>query len=1144
MNFKKVNIITGWMVCLFACTVYIMTSEAGGSFWDCGEFVSSCFKVQVPHPPGAPFFVLLGRIFVVLFGDDPLTAAKAVNVMSALASGFSILFLFWTITHFARKIVYTDTSRALTSSQLWSIMGAGVVGALAYTFSDSFWYSAVEGEVYAMSSFFTAIVFWAILKWDSEADEPGADKWLIFIFFMIGLSIGVHLLCLLCIPSIVMAYYFRRRNSFNYALMRKYFIWLVLIGGVAGFILALMGANAEAGGQNNVPMDGTMSGLMILGIVVAIALLYFAEGLNKAKKELYGGVYIFMLFSFILVGIVQIGIIQYSIKGAGYFDIFFVNSLNMPFFSGFIFFFVLVAAGIWLGLRFANKKNWPYLRLALWCIVFTLVGYSTYLTTMIRSNADPSVDMYNVDNPQSLVGYLGREQYGDFPILYGQKFNAQPVDYKEGATKYEKAKDKYISNGKDLKYVYMPSDKMVFPRMWDASNDQGHADYYAYFMGIGKTKEGGYERGPTFGDNVKFLISYQTYFMYIRYFMWNFSGKQDDLQGVFAGNVRDGNWITGISIIDNALYGDQSMMPDSLKNNKAHNVMFMLPFILGLVGLLYHSKRRRDDALVNLLLFFFTGFAIVIYLNQPGYQPRERDYAYAGSFYAYAVWIGLAVPYFVEMASKWNQKLLKDILVGGAVVAFIFMFSIVISGYGGGPGFTVGLGFFALLAAVAGGIPYILKLLKSPQVITYAAFALALLVPVLMGAQEWDDHDRSKKQLARDLAKDYLESCAPNAILFTFGDNDTYPLWYAQEVEGVRPDIRVINTSLLGIDWYINQLRYKVNKSDSINVIWSAEQIEGRKRDYIMYAPQPQFPENRYYDLYDMMKNYAGSDDPSRVQDRGGDLLNTFPVHKVSVPVDIQTVRANGTVNPSDSVVSEMRFEIPKNAIMKNDLAILNVIAANQWKRPIYFTMEYDDLGFQNYLRKDGLAYRLVPVENSQVNTDWMYKLIMDPNKWGYGNASIKGVYYDEENRRHLNDIRKADTELAFDLIFKNRKEDAKKILEHTDKMMLQENFPYGMTARNNDHNKISMAFLEACYRADDPQLAAKVLASVKNDLQQQVRYYDALTGDKATQMDYEKRTAQQLLAQLDQIEKALSIPKPSVSETGVIGNDSGAAPK
>ena len=1143
MNFKKVNIITGWMVCLFACTVYIMTSEAGGSFWDCGEFVSSCFKVQIPHPPGAPLFVLLGRIFIVMFGDDPLTAAKAVNVMSALASGFTILFLFWTITHFARKIVYTDTVKEITSSQLWSIMGAGIVGALAYTFSDSFWYSAVEGEVYAMSSFFTAIVFWAIMKWDSEADEPGADKWLIFIFFMIGLSIGVHLLCLLCIPAIVMAYYFRRRSSFNYALIRKYFMWLVVVGGILGFFLALAGANAEANPDRGVPMDGTMSGLMILGTILAIAFLYLVESINKNKKDIYGGAYIFMVFSFIFIGIVQIGIIQYSIKGAGKFDIFFVNDLGLPFFSGFIFFFILVAAGIWFGLRFAVKKSWPYLRLALWCIAFTLIGYSTYVTTMIRSSADPSVDMYNVDNPQSLVGYLSRDQYGDFPILYGQKFNAEPADYKEGNTKYEKGKDKYIDNGKDIGYVYMPQDKMVFPRMWDASNDQGHADYYAVFMGIGKTQDGKYERGPTFGDNLKFFVSYQTYFMYIRYFMWNFSGKQDDIQGVFAGNVRDGNWITGIPIIDNAMYGDQSMMPDSLKNNKAHNVLFMLPFILGLIGLFYHFRKRGDDALINLLLFIFTGFAIVIYLNQAGQQPRERDYAYVGSFYAFAVWIGLAVPYFIELASKWNVKLLKDILVGGGVIGFVFMFSILISGYGGAAGFTAGIGFFALLAAVAGGIPYLLKLLKSQQTITIAAFALALLVPVWMGAQEWDDHDRSKKQLPRDMAKDYLESCAPNAILFSFGDNDTYPLWYAQEVEGIRPDIRVINTSLLGIDCYINQLRYKVNKSDSIDVIWSAEQIQGRKRDYIMYQPQAQFPDNRYYDLYDMMKNYAGSDDPSRVVNRGGDILNTFPVHKVSVPVDVNLVRSNGTVNADDSVVSEMRFELPSNrsVIMKNDLAMLNIIAANNWKRPIYFTMQYGEIGFGNYLRRDGMSYRLVPVENSQVNTDWMYKLVMDPNKWGYGNAHLAGVYYDEENRRHLNDIRKADIDLSFDLIFKGKKEDARKVLERTDKMILQENMPYGMVSRYNDYNKTSMAFLEACYRAEDPQLAAKVLASVKKDLQQQIRYYDALTGDKADNMDYEKRNAAQLLSQLDQIEKAFTVPKPAAAEKGIIGSDSNA---
>ena len=1144
MNFKKTNLVTGWIIGLFACAVYIMTSEAGGSFWDCGEFVSSCFKLQVPHPPGAPLFTLLGRIFVVLFGDNPNTAAKAVNVMSALASGFSILFLFWSITHFAKKMVQPDDSR-LTSTQLVSIMGAGVVGALAYTFSDSFWYSAVEGEVYAMSSFFTAIVFWGILKWDSGADEPGSDKWIVFIFFMIGLSIGVHLLCLLCIPAILLAYYFRRRHLFNYAAIRKYFIWTVIIGGAAGFILALLGAQSEVNTERGVSMDGTVAVLILLGAALGIGLLSLVENFKKEKKELYGGTYIFLVLGFIILGIVQIGVIQYTIKAAGQFDILFVNSFGLPFFSGFAFFFILVAAGTWYGLKFAAKKGWPYLRLALWCFAFLLIGYSTYITTMIRSSADPSVDMYNVDNPMSLVGYLGREQYGDFPILYGQTFNANPADYKDGSAKYGKSNGKYIAIGKDVKYVYRKEDKMVFPRMWDMSNDQGHADYYAYFLQIGKGENGEYERGPTFGDNLKFFVSYQTYFMYIRYFMWNFSGKQDDLQGVFAGNVRDGNWISGISIIDNALYGNQSVLPDSLKNNKAHNTMFMLPFILGLIGMFYHFKRKGSDALVNMMLFIGTGFAIVIYLNQPGYQPRERDYAYVGSFYAFAVWIGLAVPYFIDLASKWDKKVLQDVLMGGAAVAFIFMFSIGLSGYGGKAGITAGLGFFALLAAVAAGIPFILKTLKTPIIITYGALIVSLFVPVLMGAQEWDDHDRSKKQLPRDMARDYLESCAPNAIVFSFGDNDTYPLWYAQEVEGIRTDVRVINTSLLGIDWYINQLRYKVNNSDSIDVIWSPSQIEGRKRDYILYQPKPQFPENRYYDLYDMMKNYVGKDDAEKMVANGDDKYNTFPVRKVSVPVDINVVRANGTVNATDSVESELRFDIPaRNALMKNDLAVLNIIAANKWKRPIYFTMPYDDLGFQNFLRKDGMAYRLVPVANSPVNTDWMYKLVMDPKKWGYGNANLAGVYFDEENRRHLNDIRKADTELAYDLIFKDRKEDAKKVLEKTDKMILQENMAYGQTSRNNEHNRLSLAFLEACYRADAPQLAAKVLASVKKDLQQQIRYYDALTDLKAENMEYEKRTATNLLQQLDQLEKTFGANKQFSPETGgVIGNDSNALP-
>ena len=1082
MNFKRINNITGWIVCLIACTVYVLTAEAGGSLWDCGEFVSSCFKVQIPHPPGAPLFVLIGRIFIVLFGDNPMTAAKAVNIMSALASGFTILFLFWTITHFARRIVQPLRNVELTSTQIWGVMGAGIVGALAYTFSDSFWYSAVEGEVYALSSFFTAIVFWGILKWEHTADEPGADRWIVFIFFLMGLSIGVHLLNLLTIPAIVMVYYFRKREHFNYKLLRKYFIWCVAIGGSLAFIVALIGANSEVNADRGATMDGTVSGLMILGTVIAIALLYGVEAINKNKKEYFGGTYIFFVIGCIITGIVQVGVIQYSIKAAGQFDILFVNSFGMPFFSGFIFFFLLLAFGIWFGLRFAARKDWPYLRLALWCLAFMLIGYSTYLTTMIRSNADPAVDMYNVDNPMSLVGYLGREQYGDFPILYGQKFTAQPIDYKETTTKYEKGKDKYIVSGKDGHYVYANEDKMIFPRMWDASNDQGHADYYAIFMGIGKNKDGTYERSPDFGDNIKYFVAYQNYYMYFRYFMWNFSGKQNDVQWEFSGNVRDGNWITGINLIDNMIYGDQSLMPDSSKNNKAHNTLFLLPLILGGIGLFYHFKKRGDDALVSFLLFFFTGFAIVLYLNQAGRQPRERDYAYVGSFYAFAIWIGIGV----LKVKDWLSKVINQTTASAVATAVCL-----------------------------------------------------LAVPVLMAQQEWDDHDRSRKQLARDLAKDYLESCDKNAILFTFGDNDTYPLWYAQEVEHIRPDIRVINTSLLGIDWYINQMRYKVNESAPIDLSLTAAQIEGRRRDYIRYQPKAQYPENQYYYLSDVMK-YVESDDADKTMNQGdNDVINTYPVKKVSIPVDINAVKANGTVNATDSVVSELRFEIPKNIIMKNDLAVLDVIAANKWKRPIYFTQNYGELGFGDFLRKDGLSYRLVPVVGDFFNTNKMLENIM--NKFSYGNAELPGVYYDEENRRHLNTIRRAHTEIAFDLIGKNRKEDAKKALEKADKMMLEENFPYGMISRGNEHNRLSMLFLEACYRSGDDKLATKVLKSVRTDLQQQLKFYNSLTGVKADGMIYEKNNTEKLLQDLGEMEKAYATKQPgtSLENGGVIGADS-----
>lgn len=1037
MSFKRINNITGWIVCIIACAVYIMTMEATGSLWDCGEFASSAFKLQIPHPPGAPLFVLIGRLFMAPFGAE--NAATGINLMSALASGFTILFLFWSITHFARKLV-TKGGAELTNDKIVGIMAAGVVGALAYTFSDSFWYSAVEGEVYALSSFFTAIVFWAILKWEQNVDAEKkegikghftrADRWIILIFYLMGLSIGVHLLNLLTIPAIVMIYYFKR-----YEKITRWGTFWAFITGCA------------------------------------------------------------------ITGLVQKAVIVWTIKGAGNFDIFFVNSLGMPFFSGFAFFFILIAVLVYFGLKTAARKNWNFLKLGLWSFVFMLLGYSTYFTTLVRSNADPSVDMFNVDNPVNLVGYLSREQYGDWPILYGQDFTAQPIDNKITET-YVKSNGKYEKNGRKVENVYAPEDMHLFPRMWDASNDQNHADYYAGWMGIGKDQQGNWERAPTMGENIQFAMAYQVGWMYMRYFMWNFAGKQDDIQGIHMNNVRDGNWKTGIGFLDNLRLGNQDALPDSLKNNKANNKLFALPLILGLLGLVFQLMKDKKDFLVVGLLFFFTGLAVVFYLNQAGYQPRERDYAYVGSFYAFAIWIGLGVLY------------VKELLAG---------------------------------------------LIKNKNVLNVAAGGLCLLaVPVLMASQEWDDHDRSNKTLARDLAKDYLESCAPNAVVISFGDNDTYPLWYAQEVEGIRRDIRVINSSLLGTDWYINQLRYKINNSDPIDPIWTADQIEGANRD-IIYSPEYLYGNNAGYlnryrtragitdpsaamDLYTVMKDFAGSNDPNKMeQGRDGSMLNIFPTKKVFVPVDINLVRQNGTVNADDSVVSQVEFTIPKNALFKNDAAILNIIAANKWKRPIYFTsQEAGGLGFQNYIRQDGLTYRLVPVANSEVNDAWAYDKMM--TKFASGNADKPGVYFDEENRRHLNTIRMAYASAALDLAQKGRKDSAKAMLNKVDKMMLEENFPYGMVSRSQQHNYISLLMLQATYAAGDTVLAAKITRSLKKDLQQQLSYYASLDEDKVSPFDYvdqsgrrggDKNAAEQFLMRIMSFEQQFKGP-PAATENPV----------
>lgn len=675
------------------------------------------------------------------------------------------------------------------------------------------------------------------------------------------------------------------------------------------------------------------------------------------------------------------------------------------------------------------------MKLGLWSCAFMLLGYSTYLTTMIRSNANPGVDMYNIDNPINLEGYLSREKYGDWPIAYGPDFT-EKTPYAKAGDEYVRGKEKYEVTGN--RYVqdwsHAPG-AHLFPRMYDASNDRGQIDCYRQFTGLD------IDETPTMGDNLKYFARYQAGWMYMRYFMWNFAGRQNDLQGF--GNPRDSNFISGINFIDNAMYGNQQKMPDTARiTNKAFNRLYMLPLLLGVAGLLFQLKRDRRDLLVNGLLFFFTGLAIVLFLNQAGYQPRERDYAFVGSFYAFAIWIGLGV--------LWVKQVLE-------------------------------------------------KVTKAPMA-AYLATSLCLLaVPVLMAQQEWDDHDRSQKTLAHDLAKDYLESCPPNAILFTAEDNDSYALWYAQEVEGIRKDVRVVVSTLIGTDWGIDQLRYKVNNSAPFNVVFTPEQVAGDKLNVVYYTPTPGFDKDKYYDLYDVLKNVVGSDDQryTNVSD-DGDTYHLLPTQKFSVPVDVKTVIANGTVNAGDKVVDALHIDLSgKNYLFKNDLAILAVIAGNQWKRPICFSNNgtAQDLGLDKYTRQNGLTYQLVPVENtnnSGVNLDVAYNNVM--KKFGYGNANRKGVYYDEENRRRMNIIKLAHAQIARGLAQAGRKEDARRVLHHYADQVSEANMPYGMTSnRGNMHNIYSLQFLEACYQADDLPLANKVARSLKKDLQQQMQYYQYL---------------------------------------------------
>jgi hypothetical protein len=994
MNFKKVNNISGWIVCAIACTVFILTREATASFWDCGEFIPCAYRLEISHPPGAPLFILLGRLFIILFSGniDAYTAnshaAVQVNLLAAMSSGFAILFLFWTITRLAKKLLLKK-DEPVSLEKAIAVIGAGAVGALAFTFSDSFWFSAVEGIVFGVSPLFISMAFWAIGKWDEQADQPGADRWIIFIAYVVGLSIGVHLLSLLSIPAIVMTYYFRR------------------------FTFSRRG--------------------MILAFLVAC----------------------------VLTGVVQILVIQYSIKLMGSIELLFVNDFNLPFNSGCYFFILLLAAAIILSLRWAIRKGKHAVELAIFCFAFILIGYSSYAVILIRANAGPAINMQNVNNPIDLVAYLDRDQYGEWPVLRGADFTARPIGSKEVGNTYDKDlhTGKYEVVGKKLRYDYDPNDIHWFTRIWDIDNSQGHVDYYKSYLGIDGTEP------PSAADNIRWLLGYQFNWMYWRYFMWNFAGRQNDLQG--TGNPRDGNWISGIAPIDNWRLGDQSELPDSLKQNKAHATLFFLPLLLGVAGLLYQWKRSRTDALVVFLLYFFTGIAIILYLNQAGPQPRERDYSLVGSFYAFSIFIGLGVLYVYDLFRR------KMTGIGPAILAAVLC-----------------------LAAV----------------------------PLLMASQEWTAHDRHQKTLARAIANDHLNSCAPQAILFSSADNDTYPLWYAQEVENMRSDIRVVITTLLGTEWMIDQLKTKVNESDPLPFSWSHDKYVGDTRNYIPYYDKGPFPKDSSMSLPNAMA-FMGSDS-TRLQTQTGESVNYFPTRNFYLPVDRSVVLGNGTVAAADSanIPTRISFVFPGNDIYKNDLAELNIIAANNWKRPIYFTYPPYNIGLENYVVNEGLAYRLTPIRqqdrNGGIDTDHMFTNLL--TKFKFGGGEKPGIYFDENGRRELLSIRGSYAMLGAALASDGRRDSALRVLNYGYQMLDPKTLPYGLVSTGNMENITSLQYANAFYQAGDTRKAREIANAAIRDCRQQVAYYNSL-GEGASAFQRDQQTAAGILQQLEGLLKDMS---------------------
>ncbi len=863
-KFNQINLISGFVIFATALSIYWLCMEPTLSFWDCGEFIAAAYKMEVGHQPGAPLFLMIGKLFSLLAGNDTGKIAYWVNFVSVVSSAATVMFLFWTINAIALK-VFKKAAENTSTIQTLSIIAAGTVGSLAYAFSDTFWFSAVEAEVYAISTLCTAIVFWSILKWERNLN----DKWLLFIAFMIGISIGMHLLSLLAIPAVTLVYYFRKTQN--------------------------------------------------------------ATTWGTAKAFLIGC---------FLLGIVQFGIIQYVVLFAAKMDLLFVNSFGMSFGSGALAFVALIAIGLGYGIYYSIKKRLYQLNLGLLSLTFVLFGFSSYFMIIIRANAKPNINLSNPDTPMSLFSYLSRQQYEDKPILYGQFYNATAMDAKETGLTYRKGKDQYEVSGKTFKSIY--DKNTLFPRTYSSKPE--HVKFYQSWMGLTEGET------PTFWQNLNFFNSYQLGFMYWRYFSWNFVGRQNDEQG--QGSLTEGNWVSGIKPIDALHLGNQDKLPLSITNNAGNNLFYGLPLILGLLGIGYLYKKNKKDAIIVTTLFFCTGIAIIIYINQDPLQVRERDYAYVGSFYAFAILIGLGTLALKDILSRFTTDKLSLIT---------------------------------------------------------ATLTCLLIAPVLMAVQGWDDHDRSGKTTAIEMAKNYLNSCEPNSILFTNADNDTYPLWYAQEVEGIRTDVRVVNLQFLSSDSYIDQMKKQQYKSAALPISMSHEQYKEGIRDYLPYVDYGLKDSVELDDLFGVLTSDSKAD---KVQLTDGSYENFLPTRKLKITIDPKHILATQTVDArdKDKITNQIEWEFKKKYLGKVDLAMFDIIVHNNWKRPIYFAASVSDdtyLGLDKYLYLEGYAYRLLPLKpkttenfdkSEQTNTIAAYKHYQHFDFKGFKNAK----YLDPESRRVL----------------------------------------------------------------------------------------------------------------------------------------------